>query len=79
MKLNLTRGQIIRVDDVEGEVNFIGNEYITVCTHRWNLPPEEAEHSRHPYKETNVLVYNNRFHLIETYDKELQQWKYINE
>tara|TARA_B100001996_G_scaffold371717_1_gene347362 strand:- start:1161 stop:1400 length:240 start_codon:yes stop_codon:yes gene_type:complete len=79
MNDDLIRGQIIRVDDVEGEVNFIGKEYITVTTHRWNLPPEVAEHSRHPYRETNVLVYNNRFHLIERYDTESKQWKYINQ
>ena len=64
-------------DGEQGEVNFISNEYITVCTHRWKKPPELAEHSMNKYNEVNVLCYTNCFPQCKYYDEELQEWKYL--
>ncbi len=69
--------KIILPDGEQGEVNFISNEYITVCTHRWKKPPELAEHSMNKYNEVNVLCYTNCFPQCKYYDEELQEWKYL--
>ncbi len=69
--------KIMLPDGEQGEVNFISNEYITVCTHRWKKPPELAEHSMNKYNEVNVLCYTNRFPQCKYYDEELQEWKYL--
>ena len=74
----LKKGLKIQLPDGEqGEVNFISNEYITVCTHRWKKPPELAEHSMNKYNEVNVLCYTNCFPQCKYYDEELQEWKYL--
>ena len=52
-------------DGEQGEVNFISNEYITVCTHRWKKPPELAEHSCYPYGEVNLLCNNKYWNELE--------------
>ena len=70
--------KIMLPDGEQGEVNFISNEYITVCTHRWKKPPELAEHSMNKYNEVNVLCYTNCFPQCKYYDEELQEWKYLN-
>ena len=67
--------KIMLPDGEQGEVNFISNEYITVCTHRWKKPPELAEHSMNKYNEVNVLCYTNCFPQCKYYDEELQEWK----
>ena len=69
--------KIMLPDGEQGEVNFISNEYITVCTHRWKKPPELAEHSLNKYNEVNVLCYTNCFPQCKYYDEELQEWKYL--
>ena len=69
--------KIMLPDGEQGEVNFISNEYITVCTHRWKKPPELAEHSMNKYNEVNVLCYTNSFPQCKYYDEELQEWKYL--
>ena len=69
--------KIMLPDGEQGEVNFISNEYITVCTHRWKKPPELAEHSMNKYNEVNVLCYTNCFPQCKYYDEELQEWKYL--
>ena len=69
--------KIMLPDGEQGEVKFISNEYITVCTHRWKKPPELAEHSMNKYNEVNVLCYTNCFPQCKYYDEELQEWKYL--
>ena len=69
--------KIMLPDGEQGEVNFISNEYITVCTHRLKKPPELAEHSMNKYNEVNVLCYTNCFPQCKYYDEELQEWKYL--
>ena len=69
--------KIMLPDGEQGEVNFISNEYITVCTHRWKKPPELAQHSLNKYNEVNVLCYTNCFPQCKYYDEELQEWKYL--
>ena len=69
--------KIMLPDGEQGQVNFISNEYITVCTHRWKKPPELAEHSMNKYNEVNVLCYTNCFPQCKYYDEELQEWKYL--
>ena len=50
------RGQFIIYEGRSAYVNFVSSEYITVCTHETLKPPEEAEHSRSPIRQVNVVV-----------------------
>ena len=37
-------------------INFVSDQYITVCIAESLKPPEEAEHSVNPYRQVNVVV-----------------------
>ena len=56
MKVRLKSGE-------EGHINFIGDQYITVTTNRWEDP-----NSMHGYRETNVLVYPTEWDDMEIED-----------
>ena len=51
-KYNFIRGESITLNDDNGWVNFISNEYITMTTNRW-----KDDNYMTGYRETNVLVY----------------------
>ena len=48
------RGQFIIYEGRSAYVNFVSDQYITVCTHETLKPPEEAEHSLSPIRQVNV-------------------------
>jgi len=54
------KGQIVRWNDEQGEVNFIDKMYITITLRRWKKSPELALGSCNPYGEVNLLC-NNKY------------------
>lgn len=52
------QGEIIEYNGFSGFVNFISNEYITVCIHEYEKPPEVAKHSRCKTHQVCLLVFN---------------------
>jgi len=51
-KYQFIRGESISLNDDNGWVNFISNEYITMTTNRW-----KDDNYMTGYRETNLLVY----------------------
>ena len=54
------KGQIVRWNDEQGQVNFIDKMYITITIKRWKKSPELALGSCNPYGEVNLLC-NNKY------------------
>ena len=47
--------QRVRWKDDEGFVNFIDEEFITICVREWEKTPELAEDSIHKLNQVNVV------------------------
>jgi len=56
MKNRFKRGQFIIYEGRSAYINFVSDQYVTVCTHETLKPPEEAEHSLSPIRQVNVCV-----------------------
>ena len=52
---SLEKGRRVRWRGEEGFINFISDEYITICTHRWEKPPEVAQHAKSKWNEVNIV------------------------
>ena len=52
------RGQFVTYNDHYGYINFISEDYITICIKEYTKPPEEAEHSKHPIRQVCLCVYS---------------------
>ena len=50
------RGQFVIYEGRSSYINFVSDQYITVCIAESLKPPEEAEHSINPYRQVNVVV-----------------------
>lgn len=50
------KGQFVIYDNTLGYVNFISEEYITICIKEYNKPSEEAEHSRSAIRQVCICV-----------------------
>ena len=60
-------GQLVIFDGKQGYVNFISDEYITVCIREYNKPPEVAEHSRNKLNQVCVCVFPDKWdQVLET-------------
>ena len=59
-----TRGQFCTYENDPCYVNFISEYYITLCLHEWAKPPEEAEHSKRPYRQVNLCVCSDQWGKI---------------
>ena len=51
------KGQFVIYDNTYGYVNFISEEYITICIREYNKPPEVAEHSRNKLHQVCICVF----------------------
>ena len=51
-----TRGQFVIYQDRPAYVNFICDQYVTLCLREWEKPPEEAEHAMSPIRQVNEVV-----------------------
>ena len=49
-------GQLVIYQGQQGYVNFISEEYITVCIREYNKPPEEAQYARSPIRQVCIVV-----------------------
>lgn len=59
------KGEKISYQDDTGEVNFIGDDYITMSLNR-----REDSNSLHGYKETNLLIYRGYWEGIIYHDRD---------
>jgi len=60
-------GQLVIFDGKQGYVNFISDEYITICIREYNKPPEVAEHSRNKLNQVCVCVFPDKWdQVLET-------------
>ena len=60
-------GQLVSFEGHQGFVNFISEEYITVCIREYTKPPEVAEHSRNKLNQVCVLVFPDKWdYVLET-------------
>ena len=50
------KGQFVIYDNTLGYVNFISEEYITICIRGYNKPSEEAEHSLSRIRQVCICV-----------------------
>ena len=50
------RGQFVIYENRSSFINFVCDQYVTVCISESLKPPEEAEHSVNPYRQVNVVV-----------------------
>ena len=50
-------GQLVSFQGHKGFVNFISEEYITVCIREYTKPPEVAEHSRNKLHQVCICVF----------------------
>jgi len=61
------KGQFVIYDNTYGYVNFISEEYITICIREYSKPPEVAEHSRNKLNQVCVLVFPDKWdYVLET-------------
>ena len=60
-------GQLVIYDGKQGYVNFISEEYITVCIREYKKSPEVAEHSRSNMNQVCICVFPDKWdQVIET-------------
>ena len=60
-------GQLVIYDGQQGYVNFISEEYITVCIREYTKPPELAEHSRNKLNQVCICITPDRWdNVLET-------------
>lgn len=60
-------GQTLQYNEHSGKVNFICDEYITLCIKEYPKPALEAEHAKHPIRQVCLCVYPKYWDsLIET-------------
>ena len=60
-------GQLVSFQGHKGFVNFISEEYITVCIREYTKPPEVAEHSRNKLNQVCICVFPDKWdQVIET-------------
>ena len=60
------KGQKVIYKDFPGYVNFISENYITVCIREYEKPSVEAEHAKSAIRQVCLCVYPN-------------QWDYVTE
>ena len=51
------KGQFVIYDNTYGYVNFISEDYITICIREYNKSPEVAEHSRNKLHQVCICVF----------------------
>ena len=56
MKDRFKRGQFVIYEGRSAYINFVSDQYITVCIAESIKPPEEAEHAMSPIRQVNVVV-----------------------
>ena len=66
---SLERGRRVRWRDEEGFINFVDDEYITICIHRWEKPPEVAEHAKSKWNEVNIVCPERYWDELEIEDE----------
>ena len=60
-------GQLVIYQGQQGYVNFISEEYITVCIREYTKPPEVAEHCRNKLNQVCICVFPNDWdNVLET-------------
>ena len=57
-KADFKIGVTIRYDNMEGDVQFVGDDYITFCV---SEKPSTCEHSLHPTCKVAMLVYPHQW------------------
>ena len=61
------KGQLVIYDNTQGYVNFISEQYITICIKEYQKPPEEAEHARETVRQVCIVVPPERWdYVLET-------------
>ena len=61
------KGQLVIYDNTQGYVNFISEEYITICIREYQKPPEEAEFARSTVRQVCICVPPERWdYVLET-------------
>ena len=64
-KYDFKRGELISVNDNKGRINFIGDHYFTLTTHRW-----KDDNKLHGFGEVNVLIYRSYWDAIVYHERE---------
>ncbi|AGN33566.1 hypothetical protein SWYG_00054 [Synechococcus phage S-IOM18] len=61
------KGQFVIYDNTQGYVNFISEQYITICIKEYAKPPEEAEFARSTVRQVCICVPPERWdYVLET-------------
>ena len=50
------KGQLVIYDNTQGYVNFISEQYITICIREYQKPPEEAQHALSTTRQVCIVV-----------------------
>jgi hypothetical protein len=53
-----THGQQVQWKDDTGYVNFVDEEYITICVHEWEKCEYIKQHAKRPTNQINVVCPN---------------------
>jgi hypothetical protein len=65
MQEKFIKGEKISYQSDTGQVNFIGDQYITMSMNR-----REDDNSLHGYRESNLLIYRDNWKDIVYHDRE---------
>jgi len=65
---HFTKGQIVTYQDFHGYVNFISDDYITICIREYEKPSAEAEHAKSAIRQVCLCVYPNQWQHVVNND-----------
>lgn len=61
-------GEIITWKDQSGFVNFISNDYITMCIREYCKPDEDLECCKRRSNQVNILIFRQYWHEVISCD-----------
>ena len=65
---HFTKGQIVTYKDFHGYVNFISDDYITICIREYEKPSHEAEHAKSTIRQVCLCVYPSQWDYVTPND-----------
>ena len=61
------KGQLVIYANTQGYINFISEQYITICIREYQKPPEEAAHAKSITRQVCIVVPPDRWdYVLET-------------
>ena len=64
-------GQSVTYKDFTGYINFISDEYITICIREYTPPAEETKHSKQQQRQVCLCVFPNDWNYVTQTQKQV--------